>query len=117
MAGVNERGKRYIISIPKGDNVRGLNGRDAGKSGRVLSINPKKNTIIVEHANIIKRHTKPNPAKNIKGGIVEKEGPIHASNGQVVCGNCGKHTRISHNTLGDGSRVRACKRCGTTLDK
>jgi large subunit ribosomal protein L24 len=42
---------------------------------------------------------------------------MHASNVQVVCSNCGKHTRISHNTLSDGSRVRACKRCGTTLDK
>jgi len=117
MAGIHERLKRYTISIRKGDNVRVLSGRDAGKSGRVLSINPKKNTIIVEHANIIKRHTRPNPAKNIKGGIVEKEGPMHASNVQVVCSNCGKHTRISHNTLSDGSRVRACKRCGTTLDK
>ena len=117
MAGVHERLKRYTISIRKGDNVRVLSGRDAGKSGRVLSINPKKNTIIVEHANIIKRHTKPNPAKNIKGGIVEKEGPMHASNVQVVCGNCGKPPRIGHNPLADGSRVRACKRCGTTLDK
>jgi len=48
---------------------------------------------------------------------VEKEGPIHASNVQVVCGNCGKHTRIGHQTLADGSRARVCKRCGTTLDK
>src|SRR5258705_13768766 len=79
MAGVHERAKRYTISIRKGDNVRVLSGRDAGKSGRVLSINPRKNTIIVEHANIIKRHTRPNPAKNIKGGIVEKEGPMRVS--------------------------------------
>src|SRR5271165_7102895 len=105
MAGVHERLKRYTISIRKGDNVRVLSGRDAGKSGRVLSINPKKNTIVVEHAN------------NIKGGIIEKEGPMHASNVQVVCSNCGKHTRIGHNTLADGSRTRVCKRCGTTLDK
>ena len=109
--------KRYKILIRKGDQVRVMAGKDAGKSGRVLAINPRKNTVVVEHANIIKRHTKPNPAKNIKGGIVEKEGPMHASNVQVVCGNCGKHTRIGHNTLADGSRVRACKRCGTTLDK
>src|SRR3974377_1711581 len=102
MAGVHDRAKRYTISIRKGDNVRVLSGRDAGKSGRVLSINPKKNTIIVEHANIIKRHTRPNPAKNIKGGIVEKEGSMHASNVQVVCGNWGKYTRIGHNTLDDG---------------
>jgi large subunit ribosomal protein L24 len=114
---LHERAKRYTISIRKGDNVHILSGRDAGKSGRVLSINPRKNTLVVEHANIIKRHTRPNPNKNIKGGIVEKEGPINVSNVQVVCSSCGKHTRIGRKTLADGSRTRVCKRCGTTLDK
>jgi large subunit ribosomal protein L24 len=114
---LHERAKRYTISIRKGDNVHILSGRDAGKSGRVLSINPRKNTLVVEHANIIKRHTRPNPNKNIKGGIVEKEGPINVSNVQIVCSSCGKHTRIGSKTLADGSRSRVCKRCGTTLDK
>jgi large subunit ribosomal protein L24 len=109
--------QRYIISIRKGDNVRIISGRDAGKSGRVLSVNPRKNTVIVEHANIIKRHTRPNPAKNIKGGIVEREAAINASNVQVVCASCGKHTRIGKQILPDGSKVRSCKRCGNTLDK
>jgi len=109
--------KRYTISIRKGDNVRVMSGRDAGKNGRVLSINPRKNTVIVEHANIIKRHTRPNPAKNIKGGIVEKEGPINVSNVMIVCSGCGKHARIGHNVQADGSKVRVCKRCGVTLDK
>ena len=109
--------ERFTISIRKGDTVRVLTGRDAGKSGRVLSVNPRKNTLIVEHANIIKRHTRPNPAKNIKGGIVEKEGPVHASNVQIVCGGCGKHARIGHQTLPSGTKVRACKRCGATLDR
>jgi len=71
----------------------------------------------VEHANIIKRHTRPNPAKNIKGGIVEKEAPVHASNVQIVCSGCNKPARIGHQTLPDGTKVRACKRCGATLDK
>src|SRR5574340_1596608 len=109
--------KRFTINVRKGDNVRVMSGRDAGKTGRILSINPRKNTVIVEHANIIKRHTRPNPNKNIKGGIVEKEGPINVSNVMVVCSNCGKHARIGHNVLPDGSKVRSCKRCGTTLDK
>jgi large subunit ribosomal protein L24 len=109
--------KRFTISIRKGDNVRVMTGKDAGKNGRVLSVNARKNTVIVEHANIIKRHTRPNPAKNIKGGIVEKEGPINASNVMVVCSGCGKHARIGRNVLPDGSKVRVCKRCGTTLDK
>ena len=111
------RTERKPIQIRKGDQVRVIAGRDAGKSGRVLSINPRKNTVIVEHANIIKRHTRPNPAKNIKGGIVEREAPINASKVMVVCGSCGKHARIGHNILADGTKVRACKRCGTTLDK
>lgn len=117
MAQKLETGKRFTISIRKGDNVRVMAGKDAGKSGRVLSVNPRKNTVIVEHANIIKRHTRPNPAKNIKGGIVEKEAAMNVSKVMVVCTSCGKHARIGHNVLADGSKVRVCKRCGTTLDK
>ena len=109
--------KRYKILIRKGDQVRVMAGKDAGKSGRVLAINPRKNTVVVEHASIIKRHTRPNPGKNIKGGIVEKEGPVNVSNVMIVCPSCGKHTRTGHNILPDGTKVRACRRCGTTIDK
>src|SRR5256884_3834531 len=92
----HERAERHSIQIRKGDNVKVIAGKDAGKSGRVLSINAKKNTVVVEHVGIIKRHTRPNPSKNIKGGIVEKEAGINVSNVMVVCGSCGKHTRIGH---------------------
>ena len=109
--------KRFTILLRKGDQVKVMTGKDAGKSGRVLSVNARKNTVIVEHANIIKRHTRPNPSKNIKGGIVEKEAGINASNLMIVCSSCGKHTRIGHNRLSDGTRTRVCKRCGTVLDK
>jgi large subunit ribosomal protein L24 len=113
----HERPKRHTIGIRHGDQVKVLAGRDAGKTGRVLTINPKNNTVVVEHTNVIKRHTRPNPGKNIKGGIVEKEGPIHASNVMIVCGNCGKHTRIGHTVMPDGTKVRSCRHCGTTLEK
>ena len=113
----HERAERHTIAIRKGDQVRVISGRDAGKTGRVLSIDAKKNRVVVEHANIIKRHTRPNPGKNIKGGIVEKEAGINVSNVMVVCANCGKHTRIGHTVLPDGTKSRSCKRCGTTLDK
>ena len=109
--------KRFTILLRKGDQVKVITGKDAGKTGRVLSINPRKNTVIVEHANIIKRHTRPNPSKNIKGGIVEKEAGINASNVMIVCSSCGKHTRIGHNHLSDGTRNRVCRRCGPVLDK
>src|SRR5947209_1373516 len=71
---------RHVVSIRKGDQVRVMAGRDSGKTGRVLSVDPFKNTVTVEHAGIIKRHTRPNPSKNIKGGIIEREGAIHISN-------------------------------------
>jgi large subunit ribosomal protein L24 len=113
----HERAERHTIGIRKGDQVRVIAGRDAGKTGRVLSIDARKNRVVVEHANIIKRHTRPNPSKNIKGGIVEKEAGINVSNVMIVCSNCGKHTRIGHTVLPDGTKVRSCKRCGVTLDK
>ncbi len=108
---------RVKIQLRKGDQVKVISGRDAGKSGRVLSVNPLKNTVVVEHANIIKRHTRPNPNKNVKGGIVEKEAAMSVSNVMIVCASCGKHTRIAHTVLADGKKVRSCRRCGTTLDK
>jgi large subunit ribosomal protein L24 len=113
----HERPERHGIGVRKGDNVRIIAGKDAGKSGRVLSVNAKNNTLVVEHSSVIKRHTRPNPGKNIKGGIVEKEGNINVSNVMIVCPSCNKHTRLGHTILPDGTKVRACRRCGETLDK
>ena len=104
------------LSIRHGDTVRVMAGRDKGKTGKVLTVNPVKRTVTVEHANIIKRHTRPNPSKNIKGGILEKEGPIHVSNVMLVCPGCGKHTRAGHTMLPDGTKVRICRRCDTTFE-
>jgi len=104
-------------SLRKGDHVYVLTGRDRGKSGRVLAVNPGKRTVTVEHVSVIKRHTRPNPAKNIKGGILEKEGPIQISNVLLVCPACGKHTRVGRKELPDGTRARVCKRCGATIEK
>jgi len=104
-------------SIRKGDQVRVMSGRDKGKVGRVLSVNPAKRTVTVEHANIIKRHTRANPSKNVKGGILEKEGPINVSNVLLVCPGCNKHARVGHKLMPDGTKLRVCRRCGTTLEK
>jgi large subunit ribosomal protein L24 len=104
-------------SIRRGDQVRVMTGRDKGKTGRVLTVDPYKRTLTVEHANIIKRHTRANPSKNIKGGILEKEGPIQISNVLLVCVSCNKHARVGHRTLPDGTKARVCRRCGTTLEK
>ncbi len=107
--------KKIRMGIRHGDTVKVMTGRDRGKTGRVLAVNPIKGTVTVERANIIKRHTRPNPAKNIKGGIVDKEAPVRVSNVMLVCPGCGKHARMGHTTLPDGSKARVCRRCNTTL--
>src|SRR5215467_202741 len=111
------RPERLRIQVRKGDQVKVMAGKDAGKSGRVLSVNNTKNTVVVEHISIIKRHTRPNPSKNVKGGIVEKEAAISVSNVMVICPSCGKHTRVGHTVLPDGSKMRSCRHCKSTLDK
>src|SRR5437764_217803 len=92
-------------------------GKDRGKRGRVLKLLPDKNRLIVEGVNMIKRHTRPNPAKNIKGGIVEREASLHASNVQLVCPECGAQTRVGRKILGDGRKVRICRKCEGVVDK
>src|SRR5207244_12779506 len=93
-----------------------LRGKDAKKTGRVLIVIPGKQRVVVEGIQMIKRHTRPNPQKNIKGGIVEKEASIHISNVAIVCKNCKKHTRIANKILADGQKTRVCKKCGVTIE-
>src|SRR5437016_12222694 len=104
----HERAERHSIQIRKGDNVKVIAGKDAGRSGRVLSINAKKNTVVVEHVGIIKRHTRPNPSKNIKGGNVEKEAGINVSNVRVSGGSCGKQRRMGESVMPEGKKRRRC---------
>lgn len=103
--------------IRKNDNVIVIAGRDRGKRGRVLRVLPSKGRVIVEGVNFIKRHTRPNPQRNIKGGIVEREAALSASNVQIVCPDCGAPTRIGSRRLDDGRRVRFCRKCKGDVDK
>src|SRR5262245_7467911 len=103
--------------IRKNDQVLVTTGKDRGKRGRVLKVDPHRNRLIVEGVNLIKRHTKPNPGRNIKGGIVQREASLHASNVQLVCPECGAQTRIGHKLLGDGRKVRICRKCEGVVDK
>jgi large subunit ribosomal protein L24 len=103
--------------LRRGDVVEVMAGRDKGKSGKILSVNPRKGTVTVERVNLIKRHTRANPSKNIRGGILEKEGPIHISNVMILCPGCGKRTRIGLAAQADGTRGRICRRCSTTLER
>ena len=108
---------RLATPIRKNDNVLVITGKNRGARGRVLKIDPTKNRLVVEGVNIIKRHTKPNPQKNIEGGVVEREASIHASNVQLVCPECGKQTRVGRKVLGDGRKVRICRKCEGVVDK
>jgi large subunit ribosomal protein L24 len=105
------------MSIRKNDQVVVRAGKDRGKKGRVLSVVPGKNRVIVEGVNVIKRHTRPNPQKNIKGGIVEREAPIHASNVMLLDPDTNEPTRVGKKVLSDGSRVRIGRKSGAVVDK
>ena len=108
--------------IRKGDQVRVIAGRDKGKTGRVLSVSPKTGRASVEHVQVLKRHTRPIPQKQVKGGIVEREGMIQLSNLMLVCPECEKAVRVGSKVLaagrgGKAQRARVCKQCGAILDK
>lgn len=105
------------IRIRKNDQVRVIAGKSLDRVGRVLRVLRDKNRVVVEGVSLLKRHTRANPSKNIKGGIVEREMPIHVSNVMIVCGSCGQPTRIGHSILSDGKKIRICRKCGGSLDK
>jgi len=108
------------ILLRKNDQVKVITGRDKGKTGRVLDVNEANGKILVEHVSMIKRHTRPNPGKQIKGGIAERESPISVSNVKILCPQCGP-VRIAHHveTLPGGKhrRSRVCRKCGQALDR
>jgi large subunit ribosomal protein L24 len=113
MQSVRTENKR--VDIRRNDTVKVITGRDKGKEGRVLRVFPNDAKLLVEHVMMVKKHVRPNPQRNIKGGIAEQESRIAISNVQLVCPTCGP-VRIGHDMRGD-RKVRVCKKCGTTLDK
>jgi large subunit ribosomal protein L24 len=121
MAGAKKKVEPFRIDLKKEDTVRVISGRDKGKSGRVLRVDESAGRVLVEHVMMIKRHTRPNPAKQIKGGIAERESPIAASNVLLVCPGCNKAVRVAHHVDqlpgGKTRRTRVCRKCGQTLDR
>jgi len=108
---------RTRIRIRKNDVVEVISGRDRGKRGKVLVVLPEKGRLLVQGVNFIKRHTRPNPQKNIKGGIAEREAPIHVSNVMIVSPEDDKRTRIGFRVMPDGRKARIGRRGGEVLDK
>jgi len=108
------------IQLKLDDQVKVIAGRDVRKTGRVLEIHKETGRLIVEGVNLVKRHTRPNPAKQIAGGIAEKEASIAVSNVMILCGKCGavrikKH--VDQLPGGGTRRTRVCHKCGMSLDK
>ncbi|NOX20954.1 MAG: 50S ribosomal protein L24 [Nitrospirae bacterium] len=104
------------LRIKKDDNVVVIAGKEKGKKGRVIAVIPKKQRVIVEKVNIIKRHMRPSQ-KYTQGGIIEKEGPIHISNVMLICPRCDTPTRIGNKILEDGRKLRVCKKCKEVIDQ
>ena len=109
--------ERTRIRLRKNDVVEIISGRDAGKRGKVIGVLRAEGRVLVQGVNFIKRHTRPNPQRNIKGGIVEREAPIHVSNVMIVSPDDDKRTRIGSKLLPDGRRARIGRRGGEVLDK
>lgn len=100
------------VHVRKNDEVLVISGKDRGKRGKVLRVLPSKNAAVVERVNFIKKHTKANPQRNIKGGILEREAPIRLSNLQVICPSCSEPARTGHKVTEKGT-VRVCRKCKT----
>ncbi|HVR37551.1 MAG TPA: 50S ribosomal protein L24 [Thermoanaerobaculia bacterium] len=109
--------ERIKPHLRKGDTVVVLSGKDAGKKGRVLRVDASKGTAIVERVNFVKKHTKANPSKNQKGGILEREGPVQVAKLQVVCPSCNEPSRLGSHRDEEGNAVRFCRKCKANLTK
>jgi len=106
---------KTTVDIRRNDTVKIIAGRDKGKQGRVLRVSPDDKRILVEHVAMVKKHVRPNPQRQIKGGIAEQESSISLSNVMLMCPQCGP-VRVGHEMQGD-KKVRVCRKCGTTLEK
>ena len=101
------------VRIKKGDTVKVIAGKDKGKTGKVMSVNAKNHTALVEGVNMVTKHVKPKQAGQL-GGRVQAEGALYASKVQLVCPKCDKLTRVAHK-IEDGKKIRVCKHCGAEL--
>jgi large subunit ribosomal protein L24 len=105
--------------IHKGDQVMVISGKEAGKTGKVLRIDPDKGRLVVERLNVMHRHTRPDPKKNPQGGVIEREGSMDVSNVMLICPACNQPTRVGFRVTPGGEKVRVCRRsnCSSDIDK
>jgi large subunit ribosomal protein L24 len=109
------------VDIKKDDTVRVMTGKSRGHTGRVIRVLPGEGRILVEGGNIAKKHQRATGRRSTsgqqlqQGGIIDTEMPLDISNVQIVCKSCGRPTRVGHNTMADGTKVRICRKCGSEL--
>jgi large subunit ribosomal protein L24 len=103
------------MNIRKNDNVLVIAGKDKGKTGRVRFAYPKKERLLVEGINFVKKHSRARGAVK-QAGIIEREAPIHVSDVMLICSKCNKPARVGSRFLSDGRKVRFCRVCGEVLD-
>ena len=104
------------LMLKKNDMVMVISGKDKGKTGKILKVFPEKNKVIVEKANFIKEFIRRDQSRSIQGGVMEKEAPIHVSNLMLYCSECGRGIRVKKKKLEDGSNIRVCNRCESTIE-
>ena len=102
--------------LKKNDLVEVIAGKEKGKTGKVLKVLVKKDRVVVEKINFIKRHSRPS-GRTKQGGIVEKEAPIHISNVLLICPKCNQGVRLGKKILEDGKKVLVCKKCGELIER
>lgn len=100
----------------KNDIVVVISGKDKGKTGKILKVFPEKNKVVVEKVNFIKEFIRRDQSKNVQGGVMEKEAPIHMSNVMLFCSECGRGIRMRKKRLEDGSKIRVCHVCESTIE-
>jgi len=104
------------LPFKKNDVVIVISGKDKGKTGKVLKVIPEKERIIVEKVNLIKEFIRRDQSRNIQGGVMEKEAPIHVSNLMLFCSECGRGVRVKKKRLEEGSTMKVCYRCDSTIE-
>lgn len=103
------------VHVKKGDTVLVLSGKDRGKKGKVLNVNPAEGMVLVEGVNITTKHVKPK-SRYQQGGIIHQESPVNSAKVMIVCSRCGKPTKVEKKIFDNGEKARACKKCNEILD-
>ena len=101
--------------LKKNDKVNVIAGKDKGKIGKVIRVNGKKERVLVENINIVKKHSRPS-AQNKQGGIIESEAPIHLSNVALLCNKCMAPARVKMQVLEEGKKTRVCRKYNEIMD-